>query len=280
MSVELPEAKILADQMNEKLQGKRVKSYELKDYERLQKIEMMDKDLGVFELLMDGVVESAVSRGNTIRVDLDNGSNLVIAPEYGGKVLYHPTKKTVPEKFHLKVNFDDDTALTVRITSMGLIHAAKDTDLEGLYVYARDFNPYVLSPIDEEFTFERFSELLADRNRMLKSVLVGREAVVVGLSNSAFQDVIYRAKLHPKRKASELSEDEKRALYDAIKLLVEERLKLKGKDRFLDLYGEAGGYTPAMGPNMKQKTCPSCGAPIEKLSVGGGDVYLCPTCQV
>lgn len=44
MSVELPEAKILAEQMNLELRGKRVKSYLLKDYERLQRIGMMDKD--------------------------------------------------------------------------------------------------------------------------------------------------------------------------------------------------------------------------------------------
>jgi formamidopyrimidine-DNA glycosylase len=31
---------------------------------------------------------------------------------------------------------------------------------------------------------------------------------------------------------------------------------------------------------MKHQTCPKCGTPIEKLSVGGGHVYLCPNCQV
>jgi formamidopyrimidine-DNA glycosylase len=115
---------------------------------------------------------------------------------------------------------------------------------------------------------------------MLKSVLVGKDAVVVGLSNSAFQDIIYRARLHPKRKASELKKDERKALFDAIRLLIQERIRLNGKDQFQDLYGNQGGYTPAMGPNMKQQTCPKCGTLIEKLSMGGGHVYLCPNCQV
>ena len=132
---------------------------------------------------------------------------------------------------------------------------------------------------DEEFTVERFSKLLADNNRMLKSVLVGRDALVVGLSNSAFQDIIYRARLHPKRKASELEANERRGLYDAIRFVLKERIRLKGKNQFKDLYGNQGDYTPAMGPNMKQKTCPECGTPIEKLSHGGGHVYLCPQCQ-
>jgi formamidopyrimidine-DNA glycosylase len=280
MSIELPEAKILAEQMNEELRGKRIKSYHLQDYERLQRIGMMDKDTKSFDQLVNGKIESVLSRGNVIRIKLSNGMNLILGPEYGGKIFYHTSEKTVPSKFHLKVDFSDDTALTVRLTSMGLINAVKDTDLERSYVYKRDFNPDVLSPIAKEFTSERFSKLLADNNRMLKSVLVGKDAVVVGLSNSAFQDILYRAGLHPKRKASELNIDERRALYDAIRLVLQERIRLNGKDQFHDLYGNQGGYTPAMGPNMKQETCPVCGTPIEKLSVGGGYVYLCPHCQV
>ena len=280
MSIELPEARILAEQMNKELQGKRVKSYHLQDYERLQKIGMLDKDTKSFDYLVNGKIESVISRGNVIRVKLNNRMNLILGPEYGGEILYHTSGKMFQRRFHLKVNFSDGTALTVRLTSMGLIHALKDENLEHSYVFRRDFNPEVLSPIDKSFTFERFSKLLVSNNTMLKSVLVGKDAIVVGLSNSAFQDIIYRAKLHPKRKAAELNEKERRALYEAIKLVLQERIRLKGKDQFYDIYGNQGGYSPAMGPNMKQQTCPLCKTPIEKLSVGGGQVYLCPKCQV
>jgi len=280
VSIELPEAKILAEQMNKELRGKRVKSCHLQDYERLQGIGMLDKDTKSFDKLVNGEIESVTSRGNVIRVKLNNGMNLILAPEYGGKVFYHLIEKAVPNKFHLKVKFSDDTVLTVRLTSMGLIQAMKDNELERSYVFRRDFNPEILSPIDERFTFERFSRLLTDNNRMLKSVLVGKEAIVVGLSNSAFQDIVYRAKLHPKRKASELNEDERRALYDAIRLVLKERIRLNGKDQFYDLYEKQGSYIPAMGPNMKKQNCPVCGTHIKKLSVGGGHVYFCPKCQV
>ena len=281
MSIELPEAKILAEQMNKELRGKHIKSCHLQDYEKLQRIGMLNKDIKDFDQLVNGEIESVISRGNVIRVKLNNGTNLILDPEYGGEIFYYTCGRTmVSRKFHLKVDFSDDTVLTVRLTSMGVIQAMKDDDLERSYVYRRDFNPEVLSPIDEEFNFERFSKLLADNNRALKSVLVGKDAVVVGLSNSAFQDILYRARLHPKRKASELSIDERRALYDAVRHVLQERIRLNGKDQFLDLYGNQGGYTPAMGPNMKQQNCPACGNPIEKLSIGGGQVYFCPKCQV
>ena len=279
VSIELPEAKILAEQMNLELRGKRVKSYLLKDYERLQRIGMMDKDLTSFNQLVNGKIETVASRGNVIRVKFDNGANLILGPEYGGEIFYHTDTANVP-KFHLRVDFSDGTVLTVRLTSMGVIQVLKDDELERSYVYKRDFDSTKLSPTDEEFTFERFSKRMADHNKMLKSVLVGKDAILVGVSNSTFQDILYRARIHPKRKASELNAEEKRSLHDAIRLVLKERIRLNGKDQFHDLHGKQGSYTPAMGPNMKQQTCPECGTSIEKLSLGGGHVYLCPKCQV
>jgi formamidopyrimidine-DNA glycosylase len=280
MSIELPEARILAEQMNKELRGKRVRSYHLKDCERLQKIGFINKDTEAFDQLLKREVESVTSRGNAILVKLDGKMNIILAPEYGGEIFYHSSETKVPEKYHVRIDFYDKTVLTVRFTSMGGASVLKDDELASSYIFKRDFNPEMLSPVDENFTFEQFSKLLSANSRALKSALVGKDALLVGLSNSAFQDVIYRAKLHPKRKASELNLNEQKALYNAVKLVIQERLRLKGKDQFLDLYQKQGKYTPAMGPNMRRKHCPVCGTPIEELSHGGGRVFVCPRCQV
>jgi formamidopyrimidine-DNA glycosylase len=279
MSIELPEAQILARQMNAELRGKGVKSCRLQNCQKLQKIGFVNKDLTAFDRLINGKVESVSSRGTVIRLTLDNGTNLILAPEYGGRILFHAHGEGVSGKFHLELGFSDGTALTVALMGMGVIQALKDDDLEKSYVYKRDLSS-VPSPVDHaEFTFASFSKQLTSRNTSIKSAMVGKDAAIVGLSNSAFQDILYRAKIHPKRRASELTESEKHALYDAIGYVIRERIKLGGKDQFADFYGKRGGYTPAMGPAMKDKTCPSCGAQIEKLSLGGGQVYFCPKCQ-
>ena len=278
MSIEFPEAKILAEQMNQELLGKQVKSVLLKDCERLQRIGMMNKDPSVFDMLVDARIEKITSRGNVVHIKLDNGTNLILGPEYGGEIFYHEDAKDVPN-FHLRFDFKDGTLLTVRLTSMGVIQALKDDELMDSYVYKRDFDPTKLSPIDKEFTFEHFSDLMKEQNKMLKTVLVGKDAFLVGMSNSTFQDILYRARVHPKRKALELGTEEKLRLYNAIKFVFKERICLNGKDGFRDLYGKQGAYTAAMGPNMKQQTCLRCGTTIEMLSLSGGQVYLCPSCQ-
>jgi formamidopyrimidine-DNA glycosylase len=279
MSIELPEAKILAEQMNGELRGKHIKRYCLRNYEKLQKIGFVNRNIKSFDQLVNRKIESVISRGNAIRVKLDGTVNIILSPEYGGEVFYHSCESTPPDKFHLRIDFSDKSTLTVRLTSMGGIHVFKDDELMDSYMFKRDFNPEVLSPIDETFTFDRFSKLLQDNNKALKPVLVGKDAVLVGLSNSAFQDIIYRAKLHPKRKASELSLDEQRALFKALMLVLQERIRLKGKDQFSDLYKEHGRYIPAMGPNMRKRNCPICRTPIQELNLGGGKVFVCPKCQ-
>ena len=280
MSVELPEAKIFAEQLNKELRDKIITSFDLQDYERLQRIGMVNREVRDFKQLLKGRIDKVVSRGNVVHVSLDNGSNLILGLEYGGRINYHSQKniKALP-RYHLKIGFDDGAWLTVRLTSMGIIKAVRDSELNSSYLYRRDFSKKAFSPLDKEFTLERFSQVLSENSRMLKSVLVGKYSVIVGLSNSAFQDIIYRARLHPKKKASDLTSIENLVLYEAIKFVLKERIRLNGKDQFYDIYGNQGRYKPAMGSNMKKMKCPLCNEPIEKMSLGGGTVYYCPVCQ-
>jgi len=279
MSVELPEAHILAEQMMAALPGRRVNRVELRDCDKLQRMGFVNRNLDDFNMLVGRTVEAVSSRGNTVRVSMDDEVNLLLAPEYGGLVLFHSDGVDAATRRHLLVSFEGGEALTVRLTSMGLVHAARDSDLAGSYMYRRDFMGG-LSPLEEGFTLERFTGLVSGVSRGLKHVLVGKDAVLVGLGNSAFMDIIYRAGLHPKRRASSLSPEEAGRLFEAVRGLVGERLSLGGKDEWVDLHGRRGGYTPRMGPNMMGRACPVCGSGVERIQHGGGAVYLCPVCQV
>ena len=277
MSIELPEAQILGEQMRKVLIGKVADAYDVKDYEKLIKIGFMNKNPDDYKALIGRKVESVTYRGNVDVIKFDGNMNLAISPEYGGIVSY--TKTGEIPNYHFMLRFIDGSALTVRLTSMGGVLALDDEKLVTSYMYKRDFGD-VPSPLDEDFSMNKFQHLLSQKNRMLKSVLVGKDAVIIGLSNATYQDAIYRAGLHPKRKASSLNEDESKLLYDSIRWILNERLRLGGKVQFQDLFGVKGGYIAAMGPHMKKENCPKCGTPIEGIAHGGGKVYLCTKCQV
>ncbi len=278
MSIELPEARIFAAQMQEVLPGKIIESFDTQDMNRMLLLAEGKEHLFDFKGVVGRTVEAVTARGNTIRVMLSGGFNVLHGPEYGGRIRLVADGEKVP-KYHLKLGFADGDILSMRNTGMGVIYALKDEHLPQAYLYKRDYLSS-MSPIDPVFTWEKFKQLIGEENRQLKPLLVGKEAFLSGLSNSIFQDVLFRAKVHPKTKANTLSEEQLRGLYDGIHDVITQRLKLGGKNKFTDLYGNPGGYEAAMGPNYKDKTCPNCGTPIKKLAHGGGHVYLCPSCQV
>ncbi len=275
MSIELTEANILAGQMNEEIVGKTIASYQVQNPGQLQQKGFISKNPEL-EQLVGKKVLSVKSRGNTILVKLSDGWNLVLAPEYGGIIQLHKLQAELP-KFHLKLDLQD-SVLTVTLTGMGCIQAVQDAFLQNNYLYRRDFSD-ILNPLEADFTYERFKEKLDSRKQNIKAALVGKTAVIVGVSNSAFQDIIYRAKISPKRNTGTLTGEEKKALYNAIVEMVIDRLEAEGKDQFTDLHGKPGLYKPKMGSNQRDQTCPTCGTKIEKISHGGGQVYVCPTCQ-
>lgn len=277
MSIELPEARIFAQQLDEVLKNKIIADYDLKDVENLVRIGFVNKKLNDFEDLKNKKVELVLSRGNTIRVKLSDSMNLLVAPEYGGIISYFSGEE-IATNYHLKINFLDDSVLTIRITSMGLIYATHDKDLSNSYLYKRDFLSGI-SPDEAVFSWEWFKTNLATKNKQLKPLLVGKDSQIVGISNATFQDVLYRSGIHPKKKASELTEKQIKSLYESIKLVINERLEKGGKVEFTDIYGKAGAYFALIGPNMKETNCPKCGTPIQKITHGGGSVYLCPKCQ-
>jgi formamidopyrimidine-DNA glycosylase len=279
VSVELPEAQILAEQMMDTLLEKKIKSIDIQDSEKLQKIGFMNKKLKDYDRLVGCKVKSINQRGNVIRIQMNKKMNLVLCPDYGAKIVFHKTEATLPKKHHLKAEFTNGSYLTIRQTGMGLVYSASHQDVKDLYVIKRDFSD-IPSPVGEhDFTVEKFIDLLDTKGQNIKAAIVGKTAIVVGLSNAAFQEIIYKAGIHPKRNTSTLTDDEKHAIYDSMKQILNSRICSGGKDNWLNLYGEPGRHIPVMGPNMKDKNCTQCGAAIEKIAHGGGQVYFCPRCQ-
>lgn len=281
MSVELPEAVILAKQMQKTIIGKEIQNIVFQDCDKLQQIGFINKDLKDFDNLIRKTVQQIQTRGNVIRVECSDGFDLLLAPEYGGKLRYYPTRQALDEgsNYHMLIDFSDKSLFFVRLANMGLIYAVNRISLPNIYVYKRDFSS-IASPIEKsEFTWEYFQEHLTQKRTMLKPLLVGKDAMIVGLGNSCFQEILYQAKLLPQRKSSDLSILEQKALYHAIIDTLQNRIQGGGKSGFSDLFGKPGLYVPSMGPNMKNEMCPQCHSKIQSMNHGGGVVFYCSTCQ-
>jgi formamidopyrimidine-DNA glycosylase len=121
-------------------------------------------------------------------------------------------------------------------------------------------------------------ELAAGKKRSAKALLT-QDQLIPGLGNAIAQDILFRARLHPRHPIAELDADQKTALYGAIVDTVAEVIEQGGRYDEFDLYGQAGGYVRLMDKNALERPCPACGGEVQKIQYLGGACYLCPACQ-
>jgi formamidopyrimidine-DNA glycosylase len=274
---ELPECATLARQMTESLRGKTVRRGRLGNSPH--KFVWYNRKPAEFERLTRGkMVGAARARGGWMFVPLEPGYVLTFG-ECGGQMLFHGPGSAQPAKYHLLLEFDDGSALSVMTRMWGAMELHEQgRELERKYV--KDMRP---TPLDPEFTFDYFSRLVGDlrtgKKRSAKA-LITQEQLIPGLGNSIAQDILFRAGLHPRHPIGEMSQTQERRLYDAIMSTVREAVAKGGRSDEFDLHGRPGGYQRVMDSKAAGTPCPQCGARIEKSAYLGGSCYFCPDCQI
>lgn len=266
---ELPDILVVVQQMNKELKGKTIKEAEFneKGYYNLPKKE--------FEAALIGkTVKSVEGKGKWIFVELEPTMYLQVG-EHAGHVLYHTSEERVPDAYTLRVDFTDGTVLTVRNYGMSFIRVVTEDEL-GTFKY-----PGVLgvSPLDSAFTFEMFNKIVEENGKKALKAVMLDQSKIAGIGNGYFQEILFEAKIYPKQKAGELTEDERTRLYTAVKDILHEAVASGGKDDIHDLYNTQGGYKKVLGAHALGKPCPRCGTPIEKANILGSTTYMCPSCQ-
>lgn len=273
---ELPEYVTLARQINTTLKGKKIKRGQLGNSPH--KFVWYNRSHEEFEKLAQGlVVGKPWSRGRWLFIPLEPGYVLLLG-ECGGKALYHRPGAKLPKKYHLTLTFEDDSFFTLTTQMWGameLYEKGKEEERE----YVKGMR---VTPREPEFTFDYFSslidELIPGAKRSVKSLLT-QDQLIPGLGNASAQDILFRARLHPRHSIDALSPDQRRVLYGAIRSTVDEIIDKGGRYDEYNLFGKQGGYVRLMDKNAVGKPCPDCGARVEKMQYLGGACYLCPSCQ-
>lgn len=273
---ELPEIATLAMQMRVDLQGKTIREGGLGNSPH--KFVWYNRSHEEFARLTRWkVVGDARAKGRWLFLPLEPGYVLVLG-ECGGKVLLHAPGSPLPKKYHLHLAFTDGTFLTATTQMWGAMELYEQgEELEREYI--KDMRP---TPVDPGFTLAYFNglidELLHAKKRSVKSLLT-QDQIIPGLGNAIAQDIMFRARLHPRHAISDLSSAQRQALFHAIRSTVAEGIEKGGRYDEVDLSGQRGGYRRLMDRHALKRPCPGCGGPVEKIQYLGGACYLCPACQ-
>ena len=264
---EAPEITVLANQMQAELVGKTLVGADV-----LQPKCLNTSPQDFADGLMGAKIVAVTHRGKWILVETTKGW-LLLNLGMGGEILL-VTRDTLPEKYRLILDFDDDSSLAINHWWFGQAHFVPPGALDTHKMTAK------LGPNALELTHDDFRELLRGRRGGIKSFLLNQSRVA-GIGNVYVQDPLFEARVHPLRKISSLSVDEVEALWRAIRETLQESIDLGGSTWEMDLHGRKGRWDQSCFhvAYREGQPCPVCETTVEKIKTGSTSGFICPQCQ-
>lgn len=271
---ELPEVETTARGLRPHLVGQRIRSVTGLDWPRMLPLNAADE----LETLLPGqVVEAVGRRGKYLLLHLSGGGTLVVHRKMSGNLLLRPAEMPPEPHTHLVLTFANGPALHfVDPRKFGRVYYLPDHPALERFVDAR-LGP---EPLDG-LTGDRLAELIGRRRRRLKALLLD-QSVLAGLGNLYADEALWQARLHPERRADDLTRAELGRLADAIRTVLEQAIERRGttlsdyvgalgepgeNQHFLEAYGRAG------------QPCSRCGRAIERRVMVQRGTWFCGGCQ-
>jgi formamidopyrimidine-DNA glycosylase len=272
--IELPEATVLSKEIDEALTNKIIKS--VTAGQNPHKFAWYHKEPERYQNLMAGkAIKKAYNLGGFVRINI--GEDVVLLLSEGIRIRYIPEGEPVRQKHQLLLEFTDHSSLVCSVQMYGGLVAFHDGDYDNDYYGAARNKPSPLSDLFNEKYFTHLRDNVPD-TLSLKAFLA-TEQRIPGVGNGVIQDILFNAKLHPRKKVSSLEESDFGRLFGSVKSTLADMVAKGGRDTEQDIFGYAGGYQSILSKNTVGKPCPRCGSVIEKQAYMGGSIYFCAGCQ-
>jgi len=217
-------------------------------------------------------VRSLERRGKYLIFRLSNGKSLIIHLRMTGSLLLNPKEV-------------DRYARAAFCLSNGHRFVLNDRRRLGKMWLVDDAEAVVCKlgpePLDRRFTPNVLRQRLSRHHILIKAALLD-QSIVAGIGNMYADEALFAARIHPLRKADELSAKQVRTLHNSIRRILQAAIGSKGAsvDTYVRPDGELG--TAHFGFKVAHRggeLCPVCGGTIERVLVQNRGTYFCPRCQ-
>jgi len=227
-------------------------------------------------------------RSKYILADLSSDETLLIHLGMSGRMLisgarlgaFHHEHPAPAKHDHVVFQMGQGARITFndprRFGAMDLM-ATADQDRHWLI---RDLGPEPLgNAFDEDYLIAR----LKGRNTPIKTALLDQR-IVSGLGNIYVCEVLFRAGIHPARKAGRISAARVRSLVPLIRQVLSEAITAGGSSLrdYRQADGDLGYFQHAFQVYDREAApCPNagCGTPIRRIVQSGRSSFFCVQCQ-
>lgn len=273
---ELPEVETIRRDLLSVVRGRRITGVTL-----VEPLSVKHPDPGGFVSGLTGQTIADVERhAKYLQLRLRSGLSWVVHLMLEGQLFYQPAGTALGTDVKLVVHLDDGRQLVLRdVVGLARTFLVTEDELDSV-LKLDELGP---EPLEPEFTYECFLGRLHRRTGMIKPLLLDQK-VIAGIGNVYADEALFRARIHPKRKANTLKEAELKRLYTAIGEVLRAGIRYRGtsatRGLYRDLWGEKGHYQDHLAVFRRQgKPCPGCQGTVEQIQVAGRSTFLCPSCQ-
>jgi formamidopyrimidine-DNA glycosylase len=270
--IELPEAVVIARQITETLGGKRIARATANASPH--KFAWYTGDPATYN---DRLAGKLIGKGTGVggHIEFEAGDMLL---SISAPIRYHVKDEKRPKKHQLLLEFEDGTAISSSAQMWGGFFCFPAGEKGGGPDY--ELAKTRPSPLTDAFNRAYFDTLLNETTPKLSAkAFLATEQRIPGLGNGVLQDILWTARIHPKRKVGELSASELDAMHDAVKRVLAAMTAQGGRDTERDLFWQWGGYKTILSKNTVDTPCPVCGTVLCKEPYLGGAIYFCTGCQ-
>jgi formamidopyrimidine-DNA glycosylase len=286
---ELPEVETIKLGLQKRLIGHKIEDIEI----RVPKIfQGNPKDV------IGATVTDIKRIGKGLIIELDNGFVLTVHLKMTGQLVFQDkttqelvlSKKvggeTLPSKYsHVIFSLDKGAKLFYNdLRRFGWVKVLKKKELKDVTFFKEmGPEPPVAKAMEGQavLTLERFEKIMSNSNNVIKPLLMDQKKIG-GIGNIYANEALFVAGVNPRRKASSLSKEEIKKLYEAILEVLKKSLNYGGSsdENFVNALGQEGNYqNHTLVYGKSKEKCSICGATIEKIQLGGRGTYFCPKHQ-
>ena len=227
-------------------------------------------------------------RSKYILVDFDSAETLLIHLGMSGRMLisghtvgeFHHPHPAPAKHDHVVFHMDDGARITFndarRFGAMDLMKTASQDD----HWLIRDLGP---EPLGNAFNESYLIERLKGRNTPIKSALLDQR-LVSGLGNIYVSEILFRAGIHPARKAGRISAARVASLVPLIRDVLSEAIAAGGSSLrdYRQSDGELGYFQHVFQVYDREGdpcVTPRCNRTISRIVQSGRSSFFCPQCQ-
>jgi formamidopyrimidine-DNA glycosylase len=241
---------------------------------RLPRVVLANGPLG--DLLAGDRVAAVGRRGKFVCMTLASGRSLVVHLRMTGRLIVQAAAGAqAPLPYaNVLLSFTDRSRLVFAdARTLGRMRLVEPEE-----AWAADFG---LEPLSRDFSFERFSGLLAGRTTPIKVFLLDQRRIA-GLGNIYACEALWEARIRPTRPAGTLSKQARIRLHHSISDVLRRAIELRGTtiDDYVDEGGLRGGFQNQLRVYGRHgRPCPRCRRPIVRTVLAARGTWWCRTCQ-